>query len=86
MTATPFAYAHAGIGAPVLKADQATMVRVGKLELGNALTATDLSSAWGYFQQSQTSDGFRLDGMLGVGALGGHRFVVDFDTHQIYFP
>ena len=39
-----------------------------------------------YFQQTQASDGFRLDGMIGLGVLGKQRFVFDFENHTIHFP
>lgn len=62
------------------------MVEVDELALGDAVKVGDLTAAWGYFQQSQSSDGFRLDGMLGLGVLGRQPFVLDYDELRLYFP
>lgn len=86
MTANQAAYAFAAIGAPPMRADEAPMVRVAELDIGKAMRGKDLAAAYGYFQQGQTSDGFRIDGMLGLGVLGKTRFVIDFEQHRLYFP
>ena len=86
MTANQFAFAHAGVGAPPLQTGEAAMVQVGELAIGDAVEVDDLTAAWGYFQQSQSSDGFRLDGMLGLGVLGRQPFVLDYDDLRLYFP
>lgn len=85
MTAGQVAYAHAGIGIPPMRNDEAPMVKVEKLAIGDAFTAGSLTSAFGYFENTQSSDGFRIDGMLGLGTVGKKRFTLDFDRHEIYF-
>lgn len=85
MTATQLAYAHAGIGAPALRADEAAMVVVPEFTLGDGLKAKDAAAAFGYFEQTQTSDGFRLDGMLGLGVLAKQPLTIDYDTRKLYF-
>ena len=86
MTANGQAYKHAAVATPPLQAGEAPMAIVKDFALGKAMSAEDLESAWGYFQQTQSSDGFRLDGMIGLGVLGRSRFVLDFEKHQIHFP
>ena len=86
MTANQQAYRHAAVGTPPLQAGEAPMARVKTFTLGKSFTAQNLGSAWGYFQQTQSSDGFRLDGMIGLGVLGQSRFVLDFQSHTIHFP
>jgi tetratricopeptide (TPR) repeat protein len=85
MTAGQIAYAHAGIGTPALRSDTAPMVKVDELTIGEGFTATDLASAFGYFENTQSSDRFRIDGMLGLGSVGRKRFTIDFDGRRIWF-
>jgi hypothetical protein len=85
MTATQLAFAHAGIGAPALRSDEAAMVVVPKFRLGEGLTVKDAEAAFGYFEQTQTSDGFRLDGMLGLGVLAKQPLTIDYETRNLYF-
>ncbi len=83
LTATQLAYAHAGIGAPIVRDDIAPMVTIESFELGqNRLSG--LEAAYGFFEQTATADGFRLDGMIGLGAVGQRRWTIDFDTRRIY--
>lgn len=84
LTATQLAYAHAGIGAPIVRDDVAPMVTVSALELGSTRFA-ELSAAYGFFEQTATADGFRLDGMIGLGVMGKRRWTLDFDTRRLYF-
>ncbi|HET6582031.1 MAG TPA: retropepsin-like aspartic protease [Nannocystaceae bacterium] len=84
MTATQTAYAHAGIGAPPIRSDEAPMVKIASFGIGE-VALKDLVSAFGYFDQSQTQDGFRLDGMLGLGALGRKPFSIDYQAQKIVF-
>lgn len=86
MTANTQAHKHGGVGAPPLQAGEAPMATVKSFAIGKAFTAENVASAWGYFQQTQASDGFRLDGMVGLGVLGTQRFVFDFEMHRIHFP
>lgn len=83
LTATQLAYRHAGIGAPIVRDDVAPMVTVQSFELGDA-KLSGLEAAFGFFDQNVTADGFRLDGMIGLGVMGQRRFTVDFDTRRIY--
>lgn len=86
MTANGQAYKHAAVATPPLQAGEAPMALIKSFSLGKAMSTENLESAWGYFQQTQSSDGFRLDGMIGLGVLGRSRFVLDFETHSIHFP
>lgn len=85
MTAGQVAYAHAGIGIPAMRSDTAPMVEVDELTIGDAFAAVGLTSAFGYFENTQSSDRFRIDGMLGLGVVGRKRFTLDFETRQIWF-
>jgi hypothetical protein len=85
LAATPAAYAFAGIGAPPIRADEAPMVTIDKFGLGNGIELDKLVAAFGFFDQTQTSDEFRLDGMIGLGTLGKKRFTLDYDTQKIWF-
>ena len=83
MTANEGAYAYGGIGAPPMIAGQPTLAQVERFELG-PYTVADAGAAWGFLQQNATSDMFRLDGMLGLGMLGGGRWTLDFQTQELY--
>ena len=84
LTATQLAYAYAGIGAPVVRNDAAPMVVVKSFSLAGA-TLSGLEAAYGFFEQTSTADGFRLDGMIGLGAMGRRRWTIDYETRKIYF-
>ena len=86
MAATSDAYAYAGIGAPPIRSDQAASVAVDKITIGPGFEARDMIGAYGFFEQRQTNDGYRLDGMLGLGVLGQHAIVFDFAKRRLYFP
>lgn len=84
LTANEGAYAFAGIGAPALYADQAAaLVQVDAFRIG-PWTRENLTAAWGFLAQNQTIDGFRLDGMIGLGVLGEGSWTLDFETQRIY--
>jgi tetratricopeptide (TPR) repeat protein len=85
MTAGQVAYAHAGIGIPAMRSDTAPMVEVEEFTIGDGFTANGLISAFGYFENTQSSDRFRIDGMLGLGVMGRQRFTIDFDGRRIWF-
>jgi len=85
MAATPAAYAFAGIGAPPIRADEAPMVTVDQFALGSGVELSKLVAAFGFFDQTQTSDAFRLDGMLGLGTIGRKRFTLDYEAQKIWF-
>jgi Aspartyl protease len=84
LTATQLAYAHAGVGTPVVREGVAPMVAIESFELGDT-RLTGLEAAFGFFEQQATADGFRLDGMIGLGVMGQHRWTIDFETHRLYF-
>jgi hypothetical protein len=86
LTANGLAYQHAGVASPPLRSGEPPMAEIDRFSIGDAVKLTKLLAAWGYFQQTQTSDGFRLDGMMGLGTLGKQRFVLDFETHRLHFP
>ncbi|GEM_PF-1190318 len=83
LTANELAYAHAGIGAPPMRRQQVPMVTVNKLRLG-AHESTDLVGVYGYSTQLATLDGFRLDGMIGMGTFASGSVTLDFDEQRIY--
>ena len=85
MTAGQVAYAHAGIGIPAMRSDAAPMVTVDALTIGDAFEVTELTSAFGYFENTQSSDRFRIDGMLGLGVVGRKRFTIAFDERRMWF-
>jgi hypothetical protein len=84
LTATQQAYAFAGVGTPIVREGVAPMVTPESFELG-ATRLTGLESAFGFFEQTTTADGFRLDGMIGLGVVGRLRWTLDFATRRIYF-
>ncbi len=84
LTATQLAYGHAGIGAPPVREGEAPMVEVSAFALGG-LQLGGLGAAYGFFEQTTTTDGFRLDGMIGLGVVGQRRFTIDLETRRIYF-
>lgn len=84
LTATQLAYAHAGVGTPIVREGVAPMVTIESFELG-ATRLGGLEAAFGFFEQTATADGFRLDGMIGLGVMGRRRWTIDFDTRRIYF-
>lgn len=86
MTANRFANSYAGIGTPPMRSDETPMVKVARLELSDGVVIEQANSAYGLFQQTQSSDGFRVDGMLGLGALGRRPFVIDFERLKLFFP
>jgi hypothetical protein len=84
LTATQQAYAYAGVGTPIVREGVAPMVTIQSFELGDT-RLSGLESAFGFFEQTSTADGFRLDGMLGLGVMGRMRWTIDFETRRIYF-
>lgn len=86
MAATQVAYAHAGIGSPAFRTDEAPAVTVGEVAIGTSFSAKNANAAYGFFEQTQTNDGYRLDGMLGLGVLGQSKFTFDFERGRLFFP
>jgi Aspartyl protease len=84
LTATRAAYAYAGVGTPIMRDGVAPMVTIDSFELGST-RVSGLEAAYGFFEQNSTADGFRLDGMIGLGVMGQRRWTLDFDTRRIYF-
>lgn len=85
LTATPRAFARAGIGAPPLRRDQAALVDIDTFALGGAYEAAGLRGAYGYFEQEKSSDDFRIDGMLGLDLFTAGRLTIDYPEHKFYF-
>ena len=85
MTANRPAFARAGIGAPVRRADEPAIAEVGELSLGGQLKASKLRAAYGYFEQGESSDQFRIDGMVGLDPLLQRRVTFDFPERKLYF-
>lgn len=85
VTATDTAYGHAGIGRPAIVPGQASMVEVESLTIGDALEVKALRGVYGFLQQDETGDGFRMDGMIGMEVLGTTKWTLDYDTRRVYF-
>jgi predicted aspartyl protease len=83
LAATTRAYGRAAVGAPPLRRGQPSVVKVEEVELGDYRVA-NRSGAYGYFEQSKSSDDFRIDGMLGLGAFAGGRWTLDFADRHLY--
>ncbi len=84
LTATQAAYAFAGVGAPPLRADEVPMVTLDSFRIGD-VEFKGVSAAYGFFDRSQTADGFRLDGMVGLGVIGRRKFTLDYEKQRMYF-
>lgn len=85
LAATQAAYSYAGVGAPALRSDEIPMVAIKRFAIGDYVAA-ELAAAFGFFEQNESSDGFRLDGMIGLGALGRKGFALDYETQRIWIP
>lgn len=85
MTATSKAFARAGIGAPPLRPNEPAIVEVEKFTIDDHLTASKLRGAYGYFEQGESSDQFRIDGMIALDVIAGRRVIFDFPDRKIYF-
>lgn len=85
LTATSRSYALAGIGAPPLRRNEPAIVEVEDFSIGDLLHASKLRGAYGYFEQGESSDQFRIDGMIGLDVLGRRRFTLDFPDRKLYF-
>lgn len=84
LTANEGAYAYAGIGAPALYANQtAALAQIDRFRIG-AWAREDMIAAWGFLAQNATSDGFRLDGMIGLGVLGEGSWTIDFGDQKFF--
>lgn len=84
LTANEGAYAFAGIGAPALYAKQtAALAQIDRFRLG-PWSRENMVAAWGFLAQNATSDGFRLDGMIGLGVLGEGSWTIDFGEQNFY--
>ncbi|MBL9104505.1 MAG: retropepsin-like domain-containing protein [Myxococcales bacterium] len=85
MTATSKAYARSGIGPPALRRDQPAIVDVAEFTIDELLTAEKLRGAYGYFEQGESSDQFRIDGMIGLEIITTRRVTFDFPERKLYF-
>ncbi len=83
LAATTSAYKRSAIGAPPLRRGEPAIVRVDELRMGD-YQANNLAAAYGYFEQSKSTDDFRIDGMVGLGIFGGGRWTLDFAERRIY--
>ena len=85
MTATSKAYARAGIGAPPLRRNEPAIVTIDKFTIDELMTASKLRGAYGYFEQGESSDQFRIDGMIGLDVITTRRVTFDFPARKLYF-
>ncbi len=84
LTANEGAYAFAGISAPALYANQtAALAQIDRFRIG-PWSRENMVAAWGFLAQNATSDGFRLDGMLGLGVLGEGSWTLDFEQQKFF--
>ncbi len=85
LTATSKAYARSGIGAPPLRRDQPAIVDVESFTIDDHLSASKMKGAYGYFEQGESSDQFRIDGMVGLEVVTRRRVTFDFPERKLYF-
>ncbi len=85
LTATSRSYALAGIGAPPIRRGEPAIVEVGEFRIGELLKVEGLRGAYGYFEQGESSDQFRIDGMIGLDVLTRRRVTLDFPERKLYF-
>ncbi|MCA9685149.1 MAG: clan AA aspartic protease [Myxococcales bacterium] len=83
LAANDGAYAHAGVGAPVIQGGVPGLAKVEVFSLGD-FQQKNIGAAWGFLQQNATSDMFRLDGMIGLRVLGGGLWTIDFEKRTLY--
>ncbi len=84
LAATVGAFARAGVGSPVLRAGQpGAFVEVDAVEVGG-LSLGKVTAAWGWAEQG-APDAFRVDGMLGLEAIGPRRWTIDYPSQTFYF-
>ena len=83
LAATQATYSFAGVGAPALRSDEVPMVSIDRFAMGT-FVATKLAAAFGFFEQSESSDGFRLDGMVGLGSFGAKAIALDYESQRIW--
>lgn len=86
LTANRPANDYAGIRMPPLRSGETPMVDVRRIQLADGVEVQGAREAYGLFQQTQSSDGFRVDGMFGLGILGRRPFVLDFEQLRLHFP
>jgi hypothetical protein len=85
MTATSKAYARSGVGAPPLRRGEPAIVDVESFTIDDHLSADKLKGAYGYFEQGESSDQFRIDGMVGLDVVTRRRVTFDFPERRLYF-
>ena len=85
VAASSGAYARAGISIPPVIAGERTLAKIRRMGFGEQREVGNLQGAYGVFEGEATADNFRLDGMMGLGALGPGRVVIDFPQRTIYF-
>lgn len=85
MTATTKAYLRSGIGSPPLRRNEPAIVNVESFTIDNHLSANKLRGAHGYFEQGESSDQFRIDGMVGLDVVTRRRLTIDFPERRLYF-
>lgn len=79
------AYARAGVTPPPVRPGDISMVSLASMSIGNVLRVDKPQGAFGYYNQQETGDKFRSDGMVGLAFLGQGRFTIDFDKRRFYF-
>lgn len=85
VAANEFAYARAGVAAPPVRPGDVSMVKLAMINVGASLRLENQKGAFGYFNQQESSDKFRVDGMIGLDLVGKSRWTIDFDKRKFYF-
>lgn len=84
LAATVGAFARAATASPVVRADEpGAFVQVDDVKVGDLALGTTMG-AWGWAEQ-QAPDSFRVDGMIGIEAVGPRRWTFDFGEQKFYF-
>ncbi|MGB1014948.1 MAG: hypothetical protein ACPG4T_12500, partial [Nannocystaceae bacterium] len=85
VAANEFAYARAGVAPPPVRPGDVSMVNLAMINVGASLRLENPKGAFGYFNQQESSDKFRVDGMIGLDLVGKSRWTIDFDKRKFYF-
>ena len=85
LTATSKAYARSGVAAPPLRRGEPAIVDVESFTIDDHLSVGKLKGAYGYFEQGESSDQFRIDGMVGLDVVTRRRVTFDFPERRLYF-
>lgn len=83
LAASRAAYARGAVPPPVIDPRAPATVRVPRFAVG-PVVLSDLTGAYGYFERDRTAGGFRIDGMIGHGALADRAWTLEFRGRALY--